>query len=133
MKSTQETTQQKRWYVVFCNPQTGNRDELWFDSIAAREQWMKDFRSDFPLMQMATLEDIIRFQVEADYAGQPIDSDSIECIIENRLENWSIDQNLHPPAPPHGWPVDGPSPVKCLDCGTAVPYGEPCPACGLGS
>ena len=33
----------------------------------------------------------------------------------------------------HGWPVDGPSPVRCLDCGTPVPFGEPCPTCGLGS
>lgn len=134
MKNTQETLQQKRWYVIFCNPQTGNRDELWFESIAAREQWMKDFRSDFPLMQMATLEDIVRIQVEADYSGQRITSDSIECIIDNRVQNWHVDQNSPgPSSEPHGWPVDGPSPVRCLDCGTPVPFGEPCPTCGLGS
>lgn len=86
---------QKRWYVHFCNPQTGSRDELWFESVADREQWMKDFRSDFPLLQMATLEDIVRIEVAVDYAGQRITSDSIELIIENRVQNWHVD---HPRA-----------------------------------
>ena len=121
------TTQENRWYVHYCNPQTGSWDELGFDSPAARQQWMADFRSDFPLLQMATREDIVRIQVEADYAGQRISSDSIECIIDNRVKSWYEDHA------PHGWSTDGPSSVKCLDCGTLVPFGEPCPVCGLGS
>lgn len=37
------------------------------------------------------LENIVRTQVEQDYDGQRITSDSIECIIENRVQNWHTD------------------------------------------
>lgn len=90
----------KRWYVQFCNPLTGGRDELWFPSAEDRQKWMDDFRSDFPLLQVVALEDVVRIQVEADYAGQRISAESVEAIIENRVANYHAD--------------------KCLDCGTPL-------------
>ena len=81
----------KRYYVVFVNPQSGEWDQLWFDSRSVREQWMQDFRSDFPLLQLTTVEDLVRIQVNNDYAGQRIDEDALEVIIDNRIENWELD------------------------------------------
>ena len=39
-----------RYYCSFKNPQSGERDQMWFGSDGARAAWLADYRDDFPTM-----------------------------------------------------------------------------------
>jgi hypothetical protein len=39
-----------RFYCSFKNPRTGDRDQMWFVTDAARAAWLADYRGDFPTM-----------------------------------------------------------------------------------
>ena len=41
---------ENRYYCSFKNPQSGERDQMWFGSDDARAAWLADYRDDFPTM-----------------------------------------------------------------------------------